>query len=208
MKHMLLATTALVATAGIASADLSISGSAEIGIAEDATGNTEYFQDIEVTFSGSGETSGGLSFGMSVQLDEDGSAPATHGGTNINVSGGFGNITMGDTDGAADWAVTETAVGGSMADDHTGHAGYSGNSELDGREDGQVLRWDYTVGAMGIAASLEQANNGAASTQDDTVQVGISMAWTWAVVPLIWALVSLTPAIKSHPQPMPQVMVA
>jgi outer membrane protein OmpU len=173
MKHMLLATTALVATAGIASADLSISGSAEIGIAEDATGNTEYFQDIEVTFSGSGETSGGLSFGMSVQLDEDGSAPATHGGTTINVSGGFGNITMGDTDGASDWAVTETAVGGSMADDHTAHAGYSGNSELDGREDGQVLRWDYTAGAMGIAASLEQANDGAASTEDDTVQVGI-----------------------------------
>ena len=173
---MLLATTALVATAGIASADLSrlsISGAAEIGVAEDAAGNTEYFQDIEVTFSGSGETDGGLSFGMAVQLDEDGSAPATHGGTTINVGGGFGNITMGDTDGASDWAMTETAVGGSMADDHTAHAGYSGNSELDGREDGQVLRWDYTAGAVGVAASLEQAADGATSTEDDTVQVGL-----------------------------------
>jgi outer membrane protein OmpU len=173
MKHMLLATTALVATAGIASADLSISGSAEIGVAQDAAGNTEYHQDIEVTFSGSGETDGGLSFGMGVQLDEDGSNPATHGGTTINVSGGFGNITMGDTDGASDWALTETAIGGALADDHTAHAGYSGNSALDGNEDGQILRWDYSLGAVGVGVSLEQAADGAASTDDDIVQVGL-----------------------------------
>jgi outer membrane protein OmpU len=173
MKHMLLATTALVATAGIASADLSISGSAEIGVAQDAAGNTEYHQDIEVTFSGSGETDGGLSFGMGVQLDEDGSNPATHGGTTINVSGGFGNITMGDTDGASDWALTETAIGGALADDHTAHAGYSGNSTRDGNEDGQIVRWDYSLGAVGVGVSLEQAADGAASTDDDIVQVGL-----------------------------------
>ena len=174
MKNILFATTALVATAGIASADVSLSGWAEIGVNDNGNGDMQFFQDIDVTFSMSGETDGGLSFGGSVDLDENGAfAPGTHGGSSINVSGGFGTITMGDTDGAADWAMTETAVGGSLADDHTIHAGYSGNSTLDGNSDGQQLRWDYTMGAMGVAISLEQSDDGATSTSDDTVQVGL-----------------------------------
>ena len=174
MKNILFATTALVATAGIASADVSLSGWAEIGVNDNGNGDMQFFQDIDVTFSMSGETDGGLSFGGSVDLDENGAfAPGTHGGSSINVSGGFGTITMGDTDGAADWAMTETAVGGSLADDHTIHAGYSGNSTLDGLSDGQQLRWDYTMGAMGVAISLEQSDDGATSTSDDTVQVGL-----------------------------------
>jgi outer membrane protein OmpU len=174
MKNILFATTALVATAGIASADVSLSGWAEIGVNDNGNGDMQFFQDIDVTFSMSGETDGGLSFGGSVDLDENGAfAPGTHGGSSINVSGGFGTITMGDTDGAADWAMTETAIGGSLADDHTIHAGYSGNSTLDGNSDGQQLRWDYTMGAMGVAISLEQSDDGATSTSDDTVQVGL-----------------------------------
>lgn len=174
MKNILFATTALVATAGIASADVSLSGWAEIGINDNGNGDMQFFQDIDVTFSMSGETDGGLSFGGSVDLDENGAfATNTHGGSSINVSGGFGTITLGDTDGAADWAMTETAVGGSLNDDHTGHAGYSGNSTMDGNSDGQQLRWDYTMGAMGVAISLEQSDDGATSTSDDTVQVGL-----------------------------------
>jgi outer membrane protein OmpU len=174
MKNILFATTALVATAGIASADVSLSGWAEIGVNDNGNGDMQFFQDIDVTFSMSGETDGGLSFGGSVDLDENGAfATNTHGGSSINVSGGFGTITMGDTDSAADWAMTETAVGGSLADDHTIHAGYSGNSTMDGNSDGQQLRWDYTRGAMGVAISLEQSDDGATSTSDDTVQVGL-----------------------------------
>jgi outer membrane protein OmpU len=182
MKHILLATTALVATAGIASADVSIGGSAEIGVMDNGSGNMEYFQDIDVSFSMSGETDGGLSFSAGVDLDETPKSdspfdPGHHGGATISLSGGFGSITMGDTDGASDWALTETGMGGSIADDETGHAGYSGNSELDGKEDGQILRWDYSLGAVGLAVSLEQANLPGSTTGetegDDTVQVGL-----------------------------------
>ena len=174
MKHILLATTALVATAGIASADLSIGGWAEIGVADNGSGDMQYFQDIDVTFRASGETDGGMSFSAGVDLDENGAfATNTHGGATIGVSGGFGNVTMGDTDGASDWALTETAIGGSIADDHTAHKGYSGNSGLDGNEDGQVLRWDYSLGAVGVGVSLEQANDGASSADDDIIQVGL-----------------------------------
>ena len=65
MKKVLLASTALVASAGIAAADVSLSGSAELGIIDDDTA-TQFHTDIDVTFTMSGETDGGLTFGASV----------------------------------------------------------------------------------------------------------------------------------------------
>ena len=163
MKHILMATTALVATAGIASADVSLSGWAEMGMVGGNGGETEFHQDIDVSFSMSGETDGGLSFSAAVDLDENNAfATNTHGGSSINVSGGFGSLTLGDTDGALDWALTEggnVKNGGSLADNETTHAGYRG-SYLDGNEDGQILRYDNTIGSMGIAASIEMDDNG------------------------------------------------
>lgn len=84
-----------------------------------------------------------------------------HGGVTIYMKGPFGNVTLGDTDGAFDWAMTETGViGGALRDDHTSHPGYNGNSGLDGGHDGQILRYDYTFGGLGVAASLELADSG------------------------------------------------
>ena len=71
------------------------------------TSNTQFHTDVEVTFSMSGETDNGLSFGGSVQLDEAGAAdPADDGGSAFFVSGAFGTLTVGDTDGALDFAMT------------------------------------------------------------------------------------------------------
>ena len=164
MKHILMATTALVATAGIASADVSLSGWAEMGMVGGNGGETEFHQDIDVSFSMSGETDGGLSFSAGVDLDEwpGAGTPNDDGGVAINISGGFGSLTMGDTDGALDWALTEggnVKNGGSIADNETDHAGYRG-SYLDGNEDGQILRYDNTIGSMGIAASIEMDHDG------------------------------------------------
>ena len=172
MKKVLFATTAIVAFAGAAAADTTVSGSAELGIYDNGNGDLQFFQDVEVTFGMSGETDGGLAFGASVQLDEPGAAnPADDGGATAFISGAFGTLTMGDTDGALDWAMTETAVGGSMADDHTIHAGYNGNGTLEGG-DGQVLRYDYSFGDVAFAVSMTQGDNGA-GVVDDTTQVGV-----------------------------------
>ena len=134
MKKVLLASTALVGFAGAAAAEVTITGSAEMGIYGGSEIETQFFQDLDVTFSMSGETDGGLSFGASVDLDEsDGSAttgvsgafePNDDGGATIFVSGGFGTVTMGDTDGAMDWALTDAGnMGnpGTLADDETTH---------------------------------------------------------------------------------------
>ncbi len=168
MKKILFASTALVAFSGAAVADVALSGRAEMGLFQTSDDELQFFTDIDVTFTMSGETDGGLTFGASVDLDEGGDGAAAvadnsdDGGATIFIAGSFGTITMGDTDGALDWALTEAGnVGnpGSLADDETSHAGYVG-SYLDGGNDGQILRWDYSVGDFGVAVSLEDDNGG------------------------------------------------
>jgi outer membrane protein OmpU len=173
MKKVLFATTALVATAGVASADITLSGMAEMGLqGGDGVATTQFFQDIDVTFTMSGTTDNGLTFGATVDIDETaaGTNPADDLGTVVFISGDFGTLTMGDTDGALDWALTEAWVGnaGSIADDETVHAGALG-AYGDGAYDGQVLRYDYSVGDLGFALSVEMDDTG---LRDDGFAIG------------------------------------
>ena len=182
MQKVLLTTTALVAFTGAAAADVTLSGRAEMGIfggdsitttgfgAATTTMEDQFFTDIDVSFTMSGETDNGLTFGASVDLDEggDGSAASDDntddGGATIFLSGPFGTVTMGDTDGALDFALTEGAGNaGSLADDETAHAGYLG-SYADGAYDGQILRYDYSIGDFAVAVSVEQDDTGVRDT--------------------------------------------
>ncbi|MEJ6391088.1 porin [Gymnodinialimonas ulvae] len=160
MKKVLFATTALVASAGFASADVALSGSAQMGV-QGGSGDavTQFVQDIDVTFTLSGETPGGITFGAAVDLDEDAGAVGTDdAGVAIFISGDFGTLTMGDTDGGFDAGMQEVNIGspGSINDDETTHAGYSGNAGLDGTFDGQILSYSYSVSGFTITGSIEQ----------------------------------------------------
>jgi outer membrane protein OmpU len=224
MKKVLFATTALVATAGVAAAEVSISGYAEMGLVGGDMMETQFHQDIDVTFSLSGTTDNGLTFGASVDLDEaacdsiattttiadaDAGANATDlstelsaastsactegamgnvfddGGVAIFISGNFGTLTMGDTDGALDWALTEAGnIGnpGSIADNETGHGGYLG-SYGDGSSDGQVLRYDYSFGDFAFAISMEQdtvggAGNGVVDAGDTNGNMALGLRYS------------------------------
>ena len=191
MKKVLFTSTALVAFTGAAAADVTLSGRAEMGIFQADTVSTgalvtandgaQFFTDIDVTFTMTGETDNGLTFGASVDLDEGGAGSAAvanntdDGGATIFISGGFGTVTMGDTDGALDWALTEAGNvgnGGSIADDETAHSGYNG-SYLDGGNDGQILRWDYSVGDFGIAVSIEDDNGANAANTNVGYAIGL-----------------------------------
>jgi outer membrane protein OmpU len=163
MKKVLFATTALVATAGVASADIALSGVAQMGI-QGGSGNatTQFVQDIDVTFTMSGTADNGLTFGAAIDLDENAAGVGTDdAGVAIFVSGDFGTLTLGDTDGALDWAMQEVDFNGaaSINDNHTSHAGFNGNSGLDGHYDGQILRYDYSFGDFAVAVSVEQDDN-------------------------------------------------
>ncbi len=176
MKRLMLATTSLVVAGGMAAAEVSVSGSAELGIAGEKGKDSKLHKSIDVNFSMSGETDSGLSFGASIDLDETGEGYADDG--HVNVSGAFGTLTLGDTDGGYDKALTEVGSATSIADNHTGHPGYNGNSGLDGDaalagNGGNILRYDYTFGGVTTSASVEMnANDNSAATY------GLGVAWS------------------------------
>ncbi len=148
MKKILFATTALVATAGAASAEIALTGMAEIGIlGGDAYLTTQFHTDIDVTFTMTGEADNGLTFGAKVDLDENGAfGNTTQGGETYFVAYGGARLDMGDVDGAFDAALTEVNVAaGSIADDETAHWGFDGNAGLDGFYDGQIATFSYTA---------------------------------------------------------------
>jgi outer membrane protein OmpU len=179
MKKILLATTMLAGTAGFAAAEVAVSGYAEMGIWSNSVGDVAFWQDVEVTFSMSGTTDGGLEFGASIDLDESDVdaagnvdvAPNGNGST-VYISGAFGKLTMGDTDGALDWAVQDSGSLTSIADDHTTHLYYFAANGFDGAGDGQIARYENTFGAFGFAISAEQGDNGI-GVADDIWGVGL-----------------------------------
>ncbi len=178
MKKILLATTVLAGTAGVAAAEVAVSGYAEIGIIRSEAGfagssNAQFHQDVEVKFTMSGETDGGLSFGAVIDLDETNVAAGDDSGTTVFVSGAFGKLTMGDTDGALDWAIADAGALTTMGDDHTTHVFWFNANGFDGTHDGQIVRYEYSFGDFGVALSYEQAGNNATGTlQDDNIGIG------------------------------------
>jgi outer membrane protein OmpU len=170
MKKLLIASTALVATAGMATADITMSGYAEIGMVDYGTAvGMEMHSDMDVTFKLSGASDNGLTFGASIDLDEVSNGIASTGGPHaVHVSGGFGTLTMGDTDGALDKANAEVASLTAIADDHTAHAGYNGGAGLDS---GDILRYDTTYNGFGISASLAQSD---VAVANDVIAYGIT----------------------------------
>ena len=170
MKKLLIASTALVATAGMATADVTISGYAEIGVVDYGTAvGMEMHSDMDVTFKLSGASDNGLTFGASIDLDEVANGIASTGGSQaVHVSGGFGTLTMGDTDGALDKANAEVASLTAIADDHTAHSGYNGGAGLDAND---ILRYDTTYAGFGISASLAQSD---VAVANDVIAYGVT----------------------------------
>ncbi len=161
----ILASTALVATAGFAAADVAITGYAEIGIIGGDNVDSQFHTDIDVTFKMTGESDGGLAFGAAVDLDENGAfGNTTQGGETYFLSYGGLRLDMGDTDGAYDAAMQEVALAGaSINDNETAHAGYNGNSGLDGTFDGQIARVSYSAAGFTAGLSAEIDDTGAMS---------------------------------------------
>lgn len=103
MKKILFATTALVMTAGVAAAEVAVTGDGRMGIVYDGE-NANFNSRIRAIFTMAGETDGGLTFGGSIRADNSSSGSVGAAG-NIFISGEFGKVAMGDVDGALENAV-------------------------------------------------------------------------------------------------------
>lgn len=110
MKKILLATTLIAASAGFAAAEVAVSGTARMGVADLGTvPGAQFNSRIRIIFTASGETDGGLSFGGSVRNDQLGVDNTTNGDSTVYISGAFGKLTMGDTGNAADALVGQVS---------------------------------------------------------------------------------------------------
>lgn len=159
MKKVLLATTMMVATASIAAADVTLSGSARMGVisnfsdrnaANGDESNLSFTSRARVQFNLAGETDSGLAFGASFRADNASAANSGDAGS-VFISGAFGKLSMGDVDGAAQ-----------MATGHVDGVGLTGLSDLnestflgagDGVTDPTAL-YEYTAGSFSVFASV------------------------------------------------------
>ncbi|MBF9019502.1 porin [Rhodobacterales bacterium HKCCA1058] len=187
MKKVLFATTALIATAGVASADIGISGDGRMGIVNtEATGNadneTQFNSRIRITFTASGTTDAGLEFGGSVRADNapatnaNGSTAGTNGGVNgqggsVYISGDFGKVTMGDVGSAHESATGDLAgVGYTMSSNEMGYAGGG---------DDEGVAWSYSVDNLTLYASMGQPQSSSANNES-----GFGLSYSMAGVTL------------------------
>jgi outer membrane protein OmpU len=118
MKKVLLASTALIMSAGFAAADVSVGGDGRMGVLDTFGEDTElgFTSRIRIIFSASGETDAGLAFGGSIRADNAGG---------FNVQDGQGN-TLGDDNFTATNITQVSLAGGG------GVLGQSGSVFIEG----------------------------------------------------------------------------
>ncbi|NJS38489.1 MAG: porin [Rhodobacteraceae bacterium] len=176
MKKVLLATSILAATAGFAAAEVTLSGSARMGVIDDfGADNTGFTSRARVVFTLSGETDGGLSFGATFRADNASAANSGDAGE-VFISGAFGKLTMGDIDGAAQQVVGNVDGVGLTGLSDLNEAVYLGAG--DGGSD-PTAAYEYSSGAFtGIISATNPDNNqGALGTDlDSTLALGVKYA--------------------------------
>lgn len=107
MKHLMIAASVLAMSAGVASADISFSGSAAAGVASQAGGAFATYSSVGLDVTYAGQTDSGLSFGATFGMSAgtsytlgDGDTFAAESGAfgmpEVFVSGDFGKITISD----------------------------------------------------------------------------------------------------------------
>ncbi|MCL1627784.1 porin [Roseibaca sp. V10] len=156
MKKLLLASTALVMTAGYAAADVALSGSARMGIAYDSAAARElsFTSRARVVFTLSGETDGGLAFGGSFRADNAVGANAGTAGS-VFVSGTFGRLSMGDVASAAEFIVGDLSGVGLTGLGDLNENTYLGNATR------PAARYDYSMDGLTLALSIDNPSNAA-----------------------------------------------
>ncbi|WP_456390778.1 porin [Profundibacter sp.] len=102
MKKVLFATTALMATASVAAADVNLSGSARFGMQHNSAWATETILESRITLNidVSTETDGGLELGGRIRLRSNEFTGSNTNGANLYVKSGGFKLTVGNICGA------------------------------------------------------------------------------------------------------------
>jgi outer membrane protein OmpU len=200
MKRLLLAsTTILAASAGVASAEVTLSGDARMGVISPfGDGDAGFTSRARVTFTLSGETDGGLSFGasfradnaadVSVPFDEDGDGviepgeSTTVGGAesgragSVYISGAFGKLSMGDLDGAAQQAVGNVDGVGLTGLSDLNEAFYLHNFINDLVDIDPTAAYEYSAGGFTGIISVSNPSAEVTGIDVDVLSLGLKYA--------------------------------
>ena len=178
MKKVLLATSVLAMTAGFASAEITLSGSARMGVIDDfGDDNTGFTSRARVVFTLSGETDGGLAFGASFRADNASDANSGDAGE-VFISGAFGKLTMGDIDGAAQQAVGNVDGVGLTGLSDLNEAIYLHNATDSAASDPSAA-YEYSTGAFTAIISASNPDNNAGplgADRDSVLGLGLKYA--------------------------------
>ncbi len=190
MKKILLATSILVGTAGIAAADVNISGGARFGVLYNGA-TWALTNRFTLNFDGSGETDGGLAYGGRVRLRANSGAAAALSGSNAWIESNGFRLTVGNINGAIEmmpglyangvgltglgWHGVVTNYGVTGAFTGTNYWGWDAFSSAGAGVMGVAV--DYTMGDLAVHASyspttLNSALSVAYSFGDWTVGLG------------------------------------
>jgi outer membrane protein OmpU len=200
MKKVLFATTALVATAGMAAADVNLSGSGRFGIvynSQDVNGvdsglsKTKIESRLTIHIDGSGSTDGGLDFGGRIRLRSDeGDAASSAASSNVWMGNDSFRITVGNADGALlnrvgyyQGSVGLTGLHWANVSFNIGTSRFDINSFSSRGNTGDVVRLDFNVGGFGVSVSTDTtgAHNPSGTTTEDAIAVSYNFGdWTVA----------------------------
>jgi outer membrane protein OmpU len=166
MKKILLATSILAGTAGLAAADghagVALSGDARMGIIDNfGPASVVFTSRARVKFTMTGTTDGGLEFGASFRAADASGAGSGQKGE-VYISGAFGRLAMGDVDGAANAAVGQV--------DGVGLTGLGDLNEMTFIAGGSKpsILYSYSAGAFTGYLSLGQLDDGVGAPTAET----------------------------------------
>jgi outer membrane protein OmpU len=149
MKNLLIATTALVMTAGVAAADVAVKGDARMGLkyTEGAAQETVFSSRVRVNFTLSAKGDNGLTFGASIRAD-NASAGSSGTGGNAFVSGAFGKLSMGDVDSAGEAATANLH--------NIGYSEIAQRRQMLGNTTDPSVLYEFKSGALTFYAGMDQ----------------------------------------------------
>jgi len=170
MKKVLFATTALVMTAGVAAAEVAVSGDGRMGVIYDGN-DAQFSSRARVTFTLTGESDAGLSFGGSFRTDHESDYTAGNTGSErsaargtagaVWISGTYGKLSMGDVVGAAEAAIGDLPEVGYTDGEFGGDVEEISFLVGDGanEDQGPTILYEYTVNNISFYASATDGSN-------------------------------------------------
>jgi outer membrane protein OmpU len=197
MKNLLIASTALVATAGVAAADINFSGSARFGVVYDdsrATNETEVHNRFTLNIDGTAETDSGVEFFARVRVRGGNTGDTTLSASGVSaprVGARIGGLTVAvgningaleSTPGLYDGNIGLTGLDwGSLPTNNSGAGAFAWDSFSSSGAGSNGVEVIYSVNGFGVHVS--QSSSQAGGTADRTaINVSYNFSdWTVAL---------------------------